>query len=175
MKKVLFIFLVLFTSKAHTQINDASKSFFKGPYVGGSIGYTKFNNRFNDPESRGITLWYVWDQNRNGFNLLDLKKQVITGTINAGNNWIFNKNYLLGVEAEISSGHNQKWNSPKYGGVWTPQLQENINYIANFRLKAGAIYEDKSLFLKSSNLLIILWKSGFNSKLFFISPLFIKW
>ena len=145
MKKVLFIFLVLFTSKAHTQINDASKSFFKGPYVGGSIGYTKFNNRFNDPESRGITLWYVWDQNRNGFNLLDLKKQVITGTINAGNNWIFNKNYLLGVEAEISSGHNQKWNSPK-SDVYTPQLQENINYIANFRLKAGAIYEDKSLF-----------------------------
>ena len=112
MKKVLFIFLVLFTSKAHTQINDASKSFFKGPYVGGAIGYTKFNNRFNDRESRGITTWYLWDQNRNGFNLLDLKKQVITGTISAGNNWIFNKNYLLGVEAEISSGHNQKWNSP---------------------------------------------------------------
>jgi hypothetical protein len=44
MKKVLFIFLVLFTSKAHTQINDASKSFFKGPYVGGAIGFiTKFN------------------------------------------------------------------------------------------------------------------------------------
>ena len=43
MKKVLFIFLLLFTSKAHTQINDASKSFFKGPYVGGAIGYTKFN------------------------------------------------------------------------------------------------------------------------------------
>jgi opacity protein-like surface antigen len=147
MKKVLFIFLVLFTSKAHTQINDASKSFFKGPYVGGSIGYTKFNNRFNDPESRGITTWYLWDQNRNGFNLLDLKKKVITGTINAGNNWIFNKNYLLGVEAEISSGHNQKWNSPVKGNANdTTHLQENINYIANFRLKAGAIYEDKSLF-----------------------------
>jgi len=147
MKKVLFIFLVLFTSKAHTQINDASKSFFKGPYVGGSIGYTKFNNRFNDPESRGITTWYLWDQNRNGFNLLDLKKKVITGTINAGNNWIFNKNYLLGVEAEISSGHNQKWNSPVKGNANdTTHLQENINYIANFRLKAGAINEDKSLF-----------------------------
>jgi opacity protein-like surface antigen len=144
MKKVLFIFLVLFTSKAHTQINDASKSFFKGPYVGGAIGYTKFNNRFNNPMYSDD--WYVLDQNLKGFNLLDLKKTVITGTISAGNNWIFNKNYLLGVEAEISSGHNQKWNSPKYGGVWTPQLQENINYIANFRLKAGAIYEDKSLF-----------------------------
>jgi hypothetical protein len=56
MKKVLFIFLVLFTSKAHTQINDASKSFFKGPYVGGAIGYTKFNNRFNDPDVR----WYYY-------------------------------------------------------------------------------------------------------------------
>ena len=79
--------------------------------------------------------------------MLDLKKQVITGTINAGNNWIFNKNYLLGVEAEISSGHNQKWNSPVKGNANdTTHLQENINYIANFRLKAGAIYEDKSLF-----------------------------
>ena len=144
MKKVLFIFLVLFTNKAHTQINDASKSFFKGPYVGGAIGYTKFNNRFNNPMYSDD--WYVLDQNLKGINLLDLKKSVLTGTISAGNNWIFNKNYLLGVEAEISSGHNQKWNSPKYGGVWTPQLQENINYIANFRLKAGAIYEDKSLF-----------------------------
>jgi opacity protein-like surface antigen len=143
MKKVLFIFLVLFTSKAHTQINDASKSFFKGPYVGGAIGYTKFNNRFNDPMSGDI--WYLWDQNLNTFNLLDLKKSVVTGTVSAGNNWIFNKNYLLGVEAEISSGHNQKWNSPKYD-VWTTHLQENINYIANFRLKAGTIYEDKSLF-----------------------------
>ena len=143
MKKVLFIFLVLFTSKAHTQINDASKSFFKGPYVGGAIGYTKFNNRFNNPMYSDD--WYVLDQNLNGLNLLDLKKTVITGTISAGNNWIFNKNYLLGVEAEISSGHNQKWNSPK-SDVYTPQLQENINYIANFRLKAGAIYEDKSLF-----------------------------
>ena len=143
MKKVLFIFLVLFTSKAHTQINDASKSFFKGPYVGGAIGYTKFNNRFNDPMSGDI--WYLWDQNLNTFNLLDLKKSVVTGTISAGNNWIFNKNYLLGVEAEISSGHNQKWNSPKKDN-YTTHLQENINYIANFRLKAGAIYEDKSLF-----------------------------
>ena len=143
MKKVLFIFLVLFTSKAHTQINDASKSFFKGPYVGGAIGYTKFNNRFNDPMSGDI--WYLWDQNLNTFNLLDLKKSVITGTISAGNNWIFNKNYLLGVEAEISTGHNQKWNSPKKDN-YTTHLQENINYIANFRLKAGTIYEDKSLF-----------------------------
>ena len=143
MKKVLFIFLLLFTSKAHTQINDASKSFFKGPYVGGAIGYTKFNNRFNNPMYSDD--WYVLDQNLKGINLLDLKKTVITGTISAGNNWIFNKNYLLGVEAEISSGHNQKWNSPK-SDVYTPQLQENINYIANFRLKAGAIYEDKSLF-----------------------------
>ena len=149
MKKVLFIFLVLFTSKAHTQINDASKSFFKGPYVGGAIGYTKFNNRFNDPMSGGSDgIWYLWDQNLNSFNLLDLKKSVVTGTISAGNNWIFNKNYLLGVEAEISSGHNQKWNSPVKGtgGNDTSHLQENINYIANFRLKAGTIYEDKSLF-----------------------------
>jgi len=145
---ILLIFLVLVVSKTYAQNINSGKSFFEGPYVGGAIGYTKFKNRFNDPMSKTEGGWYLWDNNGNPFNLLDLKKSKITGIVSAGNNWVFNRNYLLGFEAEISSGYDQKWKSANYNGQPTSDrsnLQEDINYIANLRIKAGTVYEDKNL------------------------------
>jgi len=117
-----------------------TKSFFEGPYVGGAIGYTKYKVHFNDFMSTTDN-WYAVDRSGNNVDSLYLKKSNFTGTISSGYNWILNKNYLFGLEAEISNGNTQKWHSD----LQSSSVQAKADYIANLRLKAGTIYEDKNL------------------------------
>jgi len=131
------IFLLSFSKQSFAQ----TKSFFEGPYVGGAIGYTKYKQHFNDPMST-TNSWYAVDGSGNFVNSLDLNKSNITGIINAGYNWISNKSYLLGLEAEVSNGNTQKWRSD----INKSFVQARADYIANLRLKAGTIYEGKNLF-----------------------------
>jgi opacity protein-like surface antigen len=115
------------------------KSFFEGPYLGGAIGYTTYKTRFNDPLVADN--WYLvfdGDVYKTSDNL-DGKN--INGTISTGYNWIFDKNYLFGLEAEASSGKKIVHSSTYQASEWGA----DINYIANLRLKAGTIHEDKNL------------------------------
>jgi len=136
------IFLLSFSKQSFAQ----TKSFFEGPYVGGAIGYTKYKQHFNDPMSTTGN-WYAVDGSGNLVNSLDLNKSNITGIINAGYNWISNKSYLLGLEAEVSNGNTQKWRSKWRSDILTSSfVQARADYIANLRLKAGTIYEGKNIF-----------------------------
>jgi opacity protein-like surface antigen len=133
---LIVIFLFTFPKQSLAQ----KKSFFEGPYVGGAIGYTTYKTRFNDPLVADD--WYLvfgvgidkTSDNLDGKN--------INGTISTGYNWIFDKNYLFGLEAEASNGKKIVHSSTFQGSEWGA----DINYIANLRLKAGTIHEDKNLF-----------------------------
>jgi opacity protein-like surface antigen len=136
---LIVIFLFTLSKQSFAQ----KKSFFEGPYVGGAIGYTTYKTRFNDPvNGQPPNDWYlVFDDDV--FKTSDnLDGKNINGTISAGYNWIFDKNYLFGLEAEASSGkkivHSSTYQTTEWGA--------DINYIANLRLKAGTIHEDKNLF-----------------------------
>ena len=135
---LIVIFLFTFSKQSFAQ----KKFFFEGPYVGGAIGYTTYKTRFNDPlNGPPPDDWYlVFDGVNKTSDNLDGKN--INGTISAGYNWIFDKNYLFGLEAEASSGkkivHSSTYQTTEWGA--------DINYIANLRLKAGTIHEDKNLF-----------------------------
>ena len=136
---LIVIFLFTFSKQSLAQ----KKSFFEGPYVGGAIGYTTYKTRFNDPlNSLFPNNWYLvfdGDVYKTSDNL-DGKN--INGTISTGYNWIFDKNYLFGLEAEASNGKKIVHSSTFAGSEWGA----DINYIANLRLKAGTIHEDKNLF-----------------------------
>jgi len=136
---LIVIFLFTLSKQSFAQ----KKSFFEGPYVGGAIGYTKYKTRFNDPvNGEAPNNWYLvfdGDVYKTSDNL-DGKN--INGTISAGYNWIFDKNYILGLEAEASSGKKIVHSSTTQNSEWGA----DINYIANLRLKAGTIHEDKNLF-----------------------------
>jgi opacity protein-like surface antigen len=132
---LIVIFLFTFSKQSFAQ----KKSFFEGPYVGGAIGYTTYKTRFNDPLVADS--WYLvfdGDVYKTSDNL-DGKN--INGTISTGYNWIFDKNYLFGLEAEASSGKKIVHSSTYQASEWGA----DINYIANLRLKAGTIHEDKNL------------------------------
>ena len=133
---LIAIFLFALSKQSFAQ----KKSFFEGPYIGGAIGYTTYKTRFNDPEATGD--WYLsfGDGVYKTSDNLDGKN--INGIISAGHNWIFDKNYLLGLEAEVSSGKKIVHSSTTQNSEWGA----DINYIANLRLKAGTIHEDKNLF-----------------------------
>jgi opacity protein-like surface antigen len=139
---LIVIFLFTLSKQSFAQ----KKSFFEGPYVGGAIGYTTYKTRFNDPANgEPPNNWYLvfdGDVYKTSDNL-DGKN--INGTISTGYNWIFDKNYLFGLEAEASSGKKIVHSSTKPGFA-TSEWGADINYIANLRLKAGAIHEDKNLF-----------------------------
>jgi opacity protein-like surface antigen len=131
---LIVIFLFTFSKQSFAQ----KKSFFEGPYVGGAIGYTTYKTRFNDPLVADS--WYlVFDGVDKTSDNLDGKN--INGTISTGYNWIFDKNYLFGLEAEASSGKKIVHSSTYQASEWGA----DINYIANLRLKAGTIHEDKNL------------------------------
>ncbi len=135
---LIAIFLFALSKQSFAQ----KKSFFEGPYIGGAIGYTTYKTRFNDPEATGF--WYL---NFGGgvFKTSDnLDGKNINGIISAGHNWIFDKNYLLGLEAEaeVSGGKKIVHRSTAVESEWSA----DINNIVNLRLKAGTIHEDKNLF-----------------------------
>ena len=134
---LIVIFLFTFSKQSFAQ----KKSFFEGPYVGGAIGYTTYKTRFNDPNFLPDS-WYLVFGEDVGKTSDNLDGKNINGTISAGHNWIFDKNYLLGLEAEASNGkkivHSSTYQTSEWGA--------DINYIANLRLKAGTIHEDKNLF-----------------------------
>jgi opacity protein-like surface antigen len=136
---LIVIFLFTLSKQSFAQ----KKSFFEGPYVGGAIGYTTYKTRFNDPANgEAPNNWYLvfdGDVYKTSDNL-DGKN--INGTISTGYNWIFDKNYILGLEAEASSGKKIVHSSTTQNSEWGA----DINYIANLRLKAGTIHEDKNLF-----------------------------
>jgi len=140
---LIVIFLFTFSKQSFAQ----KKSFFEGPYVGGAIGYTTYKTRFNDPRNNS-------DEEDNWYLVFDggvyktsdnLDGKNINGTISTGYNWIFDKNYLFGLEAEASSGKKIVHSSTKPGFA-TSEWGADINYIANLRLKAGTIHENKNLF-----------------------------
>lgn len=137
---LIAIFLFALSKQSFAQ----KKSFFEGPYIGGAIGYTTYKTRFNDPEAAGE--WYLifGDGVYKTSDNLDGKN--INGIISAGHNWIFDKNYLLGleVETEVSSGKKIVHRST-YEDALT-EWSADINNIVNLRLKAGTIHEDKNLF-----------------------------
>jgi opacity protein-like surface antigen len=136
---LIVIFLFTLSKQSFAQ----KKSFFEGSYVGGAIGYTTYKTRFNDPANgEPPNNWYLvfdGDVYKTSDNL-DGKN--INGTISTGYNWIFDKNYILGLEAEASSGKKIVHSSTTQNSEWGA----DINYIANLRLKAGTIHEDKNLF-----------------------------
>jgi opacity protein-like surface antigen len=136
---LIVIFLFTLSKQSFAQ----KKSFFEGSYVGGAIGYTTYKTRFNDPVNGQFPNdWYlVFDDDV--FKTSDnLDGKNINGTISTGYNWIFDKNYILGLEAEASSGKKIVHSSTTVNSEWGA----DINYIANLRLKAGTIHEDKNLF-----------------------------
>jgi opacity protein-like surface antigen len=139
MKKTIIVTLLSFLFAFSKQSFAQKKSFFEGPYVGGAIGYTTYKTRFNDPLVDDS--WYL---NFDGANKTsdNLDEKNINGTISAGHNWIFDKNYLFGLEVEASSGKKIVHSSTYQGSEWGA----DINYIANLRLKVGTIHEDKNLF-----------------------------
>jgi hypothetical protein len=139
---LLIVFLFTFSKQSFAQ----TKSFFEGPYVGGAIGYTTYKTRFNDPVN-GPTPhdWYLVFDGGVFKKTDNLDGKNINGTISTGYNWIFDKNYLFGLEAEASSGKKIVHSSTKPGFA-TSEWGADINYIANLRLKAGTIHEDKNLF-----------------------------
>jgi len=103
---LLIVFLFTFSKQSFAQ----TKSFFEGPYVGGAIGYTTYKTRFNDPvNGPAPSDWYLVFTGPIFKTSDNLDGKNINGTISAGYNWIFDKNYLFGLEAEASSG---KKNSP---------------------------------------------------------------
>jgi opacity protein-like surface antigen len=137
---LIVIFLFTFSKQSFAQ----TKSFFEGPYVGGAIGYTTYKTRFNDPvnEPDNGNNWYLVFDGGVFKKTDNLDGKNINGTISTGYNWIFDKNYILGLEAEASSGKKIVHSSTTQNSEWSA----DINYIANLRLKAGTIHEDKNLF-----------------------------
>jgi opacity protein-like surface antigen len=133
---LIAIFLFALSKQSFAQ----KKSFFEGPYIGGAIGYTTYKTRFNDPEVESF--WYLVFDDGVTKTSDNLDGKNINGTISAGHNWIFDKNYLLGLEAEASSGKKIVHSSTPQASEWGAE----INYIVNLRLKAGTIHEDKNLF-----------------------------
>ena len=139
---LLIVFLFTFSKQSFAQ----TKSFFEGPYVGGAIGYTTYKTRFNDPVNGPTPLdWYLVFDGGVFKKTDNLDGKNINGTISTGYNWILDKNYLFGLEAEASSGKKIVHSSTK-DGFATSEWGADINYIANLRLKAGTIHEDKNLF-----------------------------
>jgi len=139
---LLIVFLFTFSKQSFAQ----TKSFFEGPYVGGAIGYTTYKTRFNDPVNGPTPLdWYLVFDGGVFKKTDNLDGKNINGTISTGYNWIFDKNYLFGLEAEASSGKKIVHSSTKPGFA-TSEWGADINYIANLRLKGGTIREDKNLF-----------------------------
>jgi opacity protein-like surface antigen len=126
---LIVIFLFTLSKQSFAQ----KKSFFEGPHVGGTVGYTKFKSRFSAyPDLDGYE-WYTSDKE-------DLNKSILTGSISAGYSWIFNQSYLLGLEAEISNGSSQALRNPD-----DTYFNSKLDYITNLRLKLGTIYEGKNL------------------------------
>ena len=139
---LLIVFLFTFSKQSFAQ----TKSFFEGPYVGGAIGYTTYKTRFNDPvNGPAPSDWYLVFAGPIFKTSDNLDGKNINGTISTGYNWIFDKNYLFGLEAEASSGKKIVHSSTKPGFA-TSEWGADINYIANLRLKAGTVHEDKNLF-----------------------------
>jgi len=130
---LIVIFLFTFSKQSFAQ----TKSFFEGPYVGGAVGYTKFKTRFRENSNLNSIGWYTEDDEEN------LNKSILTGTISAGYNWIFNQSYLLGLEAEISNGSSQRLQTNDQSE--DSQFNSKLDYITNLRLKLGTIYESKNL------------------------------
>jgi opacity protein-like surface antigen len=135
---LIAIFLFALSKQSFAQ----KKSFFEGPYIGGAIGYTTYKTRFNDPEATGE--WYLKFGEGVYKTSDNLDGKNINGIISAGHNWIFDKNYLLGLEAEteVSSGKKIVHRSTFQESEWSA----DINNIVNLRLKAGTIHEGKNLF-----------------------------
>ena len=129
---IFLIFLVLVASKTYAQNINSGKSFFEGSYIGGSIGYTKFQTTFKDPKDDD---WYATDEQGRRIYPLRFEDSKITGTVNAGYNWIVDKIYLLGLETEFSSGNDQQWETKNQNN----KIKSDTKFVTNLRLKFGII------------------------------------
>jgi opacity protein-like surface antigen len=132
------IFLFTFSKKSFAQ----TKTFFEGPYIGGAVGYTKFQTTFKDPKDDD---WYAIDEQGRRIYPLRFEDSKITGTINAGYNWIVDKIYLLGLETEFSSGNDQQWESNRQGS----KIKSDTKFVTNLRLKFGII-QNNNLYYASA-------------------------
>jgi opacity protein-like surface antigen len=138
---IFLIFLVLVASKTHAQNINSVRSFFEGPYIGGAIGYTKFQTTFKDPKDD----WYATDEQGRRIYPLRFEDSKITGTVNAGYNWIVDNIYLLGLETEFSSGNDQQWETKNQNN----KIKSDTKFVTNLRLKFGII-QNNNLYYASA-------------------------
>jgi len=139
---IFLIFLVLVASKTHAQNINSVRSFFEGPYIGGAIGYTKFQTTFKDPKDDD---WYATDEQGRRIYPLRFEDSKITGTVNAGYNWIVDNIYLLGLETEFSSGNDQQWETKNQNN----KIKSDTKFVTNLRLKFGII-QNNNLYYASA-------------------------
>lgn len=110
---------------------------WSGPYLGGSIGYSKAEDSGTGYDEVSLTTMSGYAQ--------DAKANGLAAGIFGGYNWVYENRVLFGLEAEYQKRRSQK-DAPfqKNGGVIDSQyaVQTDIDAVGSLSVRLGRLFND---------------------------------